>query len=77
MEPSDPIFKLYHRYNKLVRRGLASPLLCKSCETPVITGLGENDALVLKCLMCKSVVMPGIGSIQDVRAVVTEFFLDD
>ncbi len=73
-EPSDPLFQLFHRYNKLVRRGLVQPLMCKTCAVPYVTAVDKNDELVLKCFSCSSVVTPGIGTIGNVRAVVMEHF---
>jgi hypothetical protein len=77
MEPGDALFRLFHRYNKLVRRGLVRPLVCKSCATPYITAVDGDDELILRCLACPSDVTPGIDTIGKVRAVVTEHFLDE
>ncbi len=76
-EPSDELFKLFHRYNKLVRRDLVKPLTCKTCGVPYITGLNSKDELILRCLGCPADVTPGIGTISTVRAVVTEHFLNE
>lgn len=76
-EPSDAMFKLFHRYNKLVRRGLVQPLMCKICATPYVTGLNGEDELVLKCLVCPQEVVPGIDTIGQVYSVVTEHFVDE
>jgi hypothetical protein len=77
-EPTDPNFKLFHRYNKLVRRGLVKTLDCKTCGTPFITAVNdEDDSLILRCLACPSDITPGLGTISQVRAVVTEHFVDE
>lgn len=70
----DPIFALFHKYNKLVRRGLVQPLR-HSCGFPYITAADDNDFLVLKCYTCDSVTVPGLGIIGNVKAVVTEHFV--
>jgi len=72
----DPIFALFHKYNKLVRRDLAPPLRCTTCNNPLVTGMGENDELVLNCLTCNSIIKPGIGIFDNVRAIVMEHFTD-
>lgn len=77
MEPSDETFRLFHRYNKLVRRGLTKPLACNRCATNYIVAVGDDDKLILRCLTCNSKVVPGIGTIANVDAVVKEHFLDD
>lgn len=76
-EQSDPIFHMFHRYNKLVRRNLVQPLSCKTCETDLITGLGKDDTLVLKCMFCQSTTTPGGETLSRVRAVVSEHFMEN
>ena len=76
MEPSDPTFRLFHRYNKLVRRNLVQPLKCGACDNELVTGLGDNDELVLKCFSCDSSTVPGLGTLGKVEAVVKEHFVD-
>lgn len=76
MEP-DPVFRLFHRYNKLVRRDLVQPLTCGVCDTPLITGVGKEDELVLKCYSCGSSLVPGLATLGRVEAVVKEHFVDD
>lgn len=77
MEPGDPLFRLFHRYNKLVRRGLVQPLKCYTCGNPFVTAANEKDELVLRCLVCETTTAPGITTIGNVRAVVTEHFEDE
>lgn len=71
------MFAMFHRYNKLVRRGLVQPLNCKTCATPYITAVGPDEELVLRCYVCPSDVKPGLDTLSKVRAVVTEHFVDD
>ena len=70
----DPLFEIFHKYSRLVRRNLVRPLACKHCKGPVFTALGENDELVLYCAMCDSSVTPGLDTISNVTAVVKEHF---
>lgn len=73
----DPLFKKFHRYNKLVRRQLVKPLECGVCNQELITGFGEQDILVLKCFICDTDIVPGLETISRVDAVVKEHFIDD
>lgn len=77
MEPSDPIFQLFHRYNKLVRRELVKPLNCKTCDSTLVTGVSDKDELLLKCYTCDSSIVPGLTLLSQVNAVVKEHFIDD
>jgi ribosomal protein L44E len=72
----EELFKLFHKYNKLVRRQLIQPLKCSSCGFPYITALGGNDELVLECTVCETQTTPGLATIGNVRAVVKEHFLE-
>lgn len=77
MEPSNNTFRLFHRYNKLVRRGLVQPLTCKACGFAYITSADEEDNLVLECYTCDSKTRPGLGTIERVMAVVSEHFVEE
>lgn len=66
-------FQVFHRYNRLVRRGLAKPLT-HACGQVYVTGFGVDDEPVLKCLYCDSVTVPGQRLYDDIRAVVKEHF---
>jgi hypothetical protein len=69
----DNLFPMFHKYNKLVRRGLVQPLTC-DCGTPYVTSSDENADLILRCYSCNTRVTPGINTIGNVRAVVKEHF---
>lgn len=74
------LFALFHAYSKLVRRGLVRPLLCP-CGGTYITGLKPNtmideDELVLNCYDCNSMTVPGEATIDNVRAVVAEHYVE-
>ena len=76
-EPNEELFRMFHRYNKLVRRSLVKPLICKSCDAPLVTGIGEGAELVLSCFSCGSKTKPGVATISRVNAVVKEHFIDE
>lgn len=76
------LFPLFHAYNKLVRRGLVKALACDMCEQPLVTTLEkgtmiDGDTLILECYACGIKTTPGLDTIADVRAVVTEHFLEN
>lgn len=75
------LFPLFHAYNKLVRRGLVKALTCDSCGQSLVTTLEkgtmiDGDTLILECYGCGTMVTPGLETIANVRAVVTEHFLE-
>lgn len=67
---------LIHRYNRLVNEGLAQPLVCPDCGTRVIPMLGVDDSLILWCQTDDKMFKPGLAFFSDIRAVVTEFYLE-
>lgn len=74
------LFPLFHAYNKIVRRGLVKPLLC-DCGNELVTGIDKKtmigeDQLVLECYQCGTIIRPGATLVNDVRAVVTEHFME-
>lgn len=64
---------IFHMYNRLVRRGLAKPLTCSCNEVYTLRATYDGEP-VLQCFMCDSLVQPGLGLYNDVRAVVKEFY---
>ena len=68
-------FQTYHKYRRLVRRGLAPALCCATCEFELVLGIGPKDEPVLKCYTCNSTITPGKDTNDKVRAIVTEHFL--
>lgn len=71
---TDPIFDTFHKYNRLVRRGLTRPLTC-DCGEEVVTVLGFEDTLMLQCFGCDTLTSPGTNTIDNVTAIVKEHFL--
>lgn len=66
-------FQTYHRYNKLVRRGMAKPLT-HGCGHEYTLRLSEDNDVVLQCTDCNTLVQPGLRLYNDVQAVVREHF---
>lgn len=67
---------LIHRYNKLVADGQARPFTCPDCEEKLVYMLGNDDNVVLWCMSEDKRFNPGTAFFADVRAVVTEFYLE-
>lgn len=63
-------FQIFHRYNKLVRRGVAKPLThhCGQ-EYTIMNGSGEP---VLRCWYCNTLTEPGKTLYDGIVAVVKE-----
>lgn len=68
--------QLFHKYNRLVRRGLAPPLLCTYCHTQLITRLGKLDSVRLWCYTCQTYTIPGEQTCDDIRAIVGEHYIE-
>ena len=66
--------QFFHKYNRLVRRGLTKPLVCPHCSHPYTLRATEDAEPVLQCSWCNSLVQPGQDLYNNVRAVVKEFF---
>lgn len=67
-------FQTFHKYNRLVRRGMVKPLTCPVCDEKYILRVSEDDDPVLQCLACNSLTQPGLNMWDKVRAVVKEHF---
>lgn len=67
-------FQTFHKYNRLVRRGDAQPLLCPTCGNEVVTRLGLLDTVRLWCYTCGASIVPGLDTCDRVRAIVEEFY---
>lgn len=68
-------YQTFHKYNRLVRRGLTKPLTCQHCETELSVMMGTVDRPMLKCFGCGVEVYPGLKMYETIRAVVKEHFL--
>lgn len=71
---SDMDFQTFHLYNRLVRRGLVKPLVCRHCDDPYVLRESEQGDPVLQCFACDALVQPGLTTWNNVRAVVKEHF---
>lgn len=65
----------FHKYNRLVKRGFADPLACSTCETEYILRATEDGDPLLWCIMCPSLVQPGLKIYDRISAVNKEFYV--
>lgn len=63
--------RYFHKYNKLVRRGLTKPLTHRCGEEYTLRATEDGDP-VLQCLNCQSLIQPGLNIYDQIRAVVKE-----
>lgn len=68
-------WELFHAYRHLVEENQAKPILCPNCEYELITRIGHDDEPILWCYGCASSIRPGLEMLQQVRAVVTEYYV--
>lgn len=69
-------WQLLHRYKGLVKVGQARDFLCPECHNS-LQSLRDNDSNpVLWCPYDDSVFVPGAEFWGDVKAVVTEYYLE-
>lgn len=67
----------FHRYRRLVRRGLAKPLECPDCKEEYTLRTTEDGEPVLQCFYCGALVQPGLRLYNEVEAIVKEHFVND
>lgn len=64
----------FHRYNKLVRRGIVKAITCPSCGYEYILRATEDGDPVLECMTCSIRLQPGLRLYSDILSVVKEHF---
>ena len=74
--PMEDKWTMIHRYNRLVNDGVTAPLVCPDCNTRLISMIGANDDPVLWCVVDNTRMTPGVSFWQDIRAVISEFYLE-
>ena len=62
----------FHKYNRLVARGLTKPLACSHCGTEYILRATEDGDPVLWCIGCPATVQPGLAMYENILSVVKE-----
>lgn len=67
---------LVHRYQRLVRLGDARPFTCPDCQQELVFLPDIEDEPVLWCAYEDHGYTPGLQFWGDVRAVVSEFYLE-
>jgi hypothetical protein len=72
---TDP-WALIHRYNRLVNDGLARPFTCPDHGVELVFMLGDNDKIIMWCIDEDHNFTPGTAFFADVKAVVSEYYLE-
>lgn len=67
-------WKVFHDYNKMVRRKAAEPLMCPFCNQEYVVRLGASDEPVLQCLTCQDIVHPGARVYEAMKKMTEEYF---
>lgn len=65
---------IFHLYNRLVRRNMAKPLTCHTCDNAYALRATEDGEPVLQCFGCNSMLQPGLDMYDDIVSVVKEHF---
>lgn len=63
-------FQIFHRYNKLVRRGLTKPINCNCGHEYAL--MNDDGEPALRCWYCNTLTHPGKGLYDELVAVVNE-----
>lgn len=64
----------FHKYNRLVKRGVVAPLVCAHCQREYTLRADEEGNTMLQCFFCDSLVYPGLNLYSQVAGVVAEFY---
>lgn len=67
-------FDVFHKYRRLVARGILEPLKCPSCDVEYTVRIGAFDEPVLECFSCNSLLQPGGRLYNDMKAEVERVF---
>ena len=65
-------FQTFHKYNRLVRRGMASPITC-TCGSELVVGMDKDEEPMLKCYQCGSRITPGLRLYESLAKHVKSF----
>lgn len=69
-------YQVFHKYMYLVKDGHAKELTCRHDGYPLTLVLGPDDGPALRCFMCQTLTLPGLDMYAQIRAVVTEWFME-
>jgi hypothetical protein len=64
----------FHRYNRLVRRGVVKPLAHGACGNEYVLRATDDAEPVLQCVWCNTLTQPGLAEYNRIKAVVKEHF---
>jgi uncharacterized Zn finger protein len=67
-------FQTFHKYNRLVRRNVARPIICDVCSDALVVMAGKDDEPVLRCFVCGSVGYPSLELYRQVSNIVEDYY---
>lgn len=70
-------WEITHRYQRLVRRGIAEPINCPDCHIEYVKKIGPDTEPVFYCLRCRGTLKPGARMLGDMRKIVNQYFSED
>jgi len=65
-------WQLFHAFMKYVRWGIAEPVRCPNDNYAMYLRMGTNDEPGLMCPLCNTLFMPGLNTVNDIKAAVEE-----
>ena len=65
--------RVFHKYNRLAKRGIVSPLSCNVCDNEYVLRASEDADPLLQCFYCDRIIQPGLGMYDRIKAVLSEF----
>ena len=70
-------WEVAHRYQRLVRRGIAEPVMCPDCRIEYVKKIGRDDEPVFYCLRCRGTLVPGVRMMDQMRDLVKQYFSEE
>ena len=70
-------WEVVHRYDRLVRRGIAGAISCSTCEAPFIKKIGPNEDPVYYCLTCRETHTIGLALLDRMREAIEPYFSEE
>lgn len=64
-----------HKYQELVKDGMAKPILCPvdNDHLPMVSWFNDNETISFLCIACGTKVTPGDNLIKKIKLVINNF----
>lgn len=63
-------WQIIHAYRRLVEQGKAVPIVHDACGVPLVSQIGPDDEPVLRCILHRATVTPGVKMWTQMREAV-------